>query len=164
VQPIRTFVLIILDFKEEEIVAHIKEYDVFIRLGVSNTICIITEEALRSTVIAIDCKACESGRGSFKCIYEYLFKHIGDSKYRTLFDFHRLIRNTIHTNGIYLPENNKDVDLNLFGMMFKFTVGKKVDFLTMKILLSLISEYNTAFFEIFENEKIKSIDYIKRLF
>ncbi len=153
-----------LGFKEEEIAAHIKEYDVFIRVGVSNTIFTITEETLRSIVITIDCKACKRGRGSFKSIYDYLFKHIGDSKYDTLFDFHRLIRNTIHTNGIYLPENNKDVALNLFGTTFKFTVGEKVAFLTMGNLLSLISAYNTALFEIFENAKIQSIDYVKRLF
>lgn len=70
----------------------------------------------------------------------------------------------MHTNGIYLPQNNKDAELNLFGMTFKFTVGKKIDFLSISNLLSLISEYRPALFEIFENENIKSIDYVKRLF
>jgi hypothetical protein len=153
-----------LEFKEEEINAHIQEYEVFIRIGVSNVIFIITEETLRSTVIAIDCKACKRGKGSFNTIYEYLFQYIGDSKYRTLFDFHRLIRNTMHTNGTYLPQNNKDVELNLFGKAFKFTVGKKVNYLSIGTLLSLISRYKDAIFEIFENKNIKSIDYVKRLF
>lgn len=44
-----------------------------------------------------------------------------------LFDFLRLLRNTIHNNGVYYPVNRKDAAFAIQGRDYILECGKRVD-------------------------------------
>jgi len=146
----------------DSIPGHIAEYDVFVRYGFSNMLFTITEETLRSIVRAIDPAACADATAGFQSIYTHLLKVVGKEQHLPLFDFHRLIRNTVHTNGVFRPRNGRNASILLAGKKYDFVVGNKLDFLSFAVLLDLVSQYKAAILDIIETDTIARIHHVER--
>ena len=85
------------------------------------------------------------------------------TQYKDIFTFHRLIRNTIHTNGVYSPQNRQNQTIEYRGRQYQFEDGKVIRFFDYDLLLGLVADYNTAIYEIVMHNEIKSVDQIPRL-
>ncbi|MFH1982466.1 MAG: hypothetical protein ABIL58_11525 [Pseudomonadota bacterium] len=151
------------EFNENHISGHIKEFFAIILFGTSNITFTITEELFRSLVISIDPDACNSGRANFSSICDYTLNQLDRKQYKRIFTFHRLIRNTIHTNGVYSPPNRQNQTIEYRGKPYLFEDGKLIRFFDFELLLALISDYNTAIYDIVMHNDIKSNDHIPRL-
>lgn len=150
------------EYNENEICSSIKEYNVFLNYGFSNTLFTITEELFRLLVRSIDENACKKGACNFKNICEYLLKYIEKQQYTQLFYFHSLIRNTIHTNAVYYPKNQLNESVEFLGKTYNFEVGEKLHFVKFELLCSLTSEYNKAIIDIVTSSSISVIPYVER--
>ena len=149
-------------FKEDEISEHIREYDIFVRYGFSNVLFTITEESFRSIVRAIDPTACDGGRGDFLRVCKYLLNAAKKEEYAHIFDFHRNIRNAIHTNGVFRPRREIDRSFILWGKQFSFIVGQKINFQSYELLLRLVAQYNQVILEIVETPDLSKIPHVDR--
>jgi hypothetical protein len=153
-----------VEFNENQVSGHIKEFASIILYGTSNVTFTITEELFRNLVITMDPNACNSGRANFSSICEYIFSKLDKRQYSNIFAFHRLIRNTIHTNGVYRPTNAKDLRIQYRGKQYLFQDGKVIEFFNYELLLDLIEDYNNAVYDIVMHNAISSIDHIDRLY
>jgi len=140
----------------------VREFEIYLRYGFSNMLFTITEETLRSVVRSIDSTACNGGTSNFESIYTYLLKVTKKQQYLDLFNFHRLIRNTIHTNGVFRPTNNQDKSITFLDKQYNFVCGEKINFQSYELLLNLVSQYKVALVNIFEDENIISLAHVER--
>ena len=141
---------------------HVREFEIYLRYGFSNMLFTVTEETLRSVVRSVDSTACNGGTSSFESIYTYLLKLTKKQQYLDLFNFHRLIRNTIHTNGVFRPTNHRDKSITFMGKQYNFVCGEKIDFQSYELLLNLVSQYKVALVDIFEADIISSLPHVER--
>jgi hypothetical protein len=140
----------------------VHEFEIYLRYGFSNMLFTITEETLRSVVKSIDSTACNGGTSNFESIYTYLLKVTKKQQYLDLFNFHRLIRNTIHTNGVFRPTNNRDKSIMFLDKQYNFVCGEKINFQSYELLLNLVSQYKVALVNIFEDDNIISLPHVGR--
>ena len=75
----------------------------------------------------LDPIACDKGTAEFKRIYEHLLKILNIENYANLLKLLRLIRNTIHNNGVYFDRRGRDECVEYDGAIYKFEVGKPVE-------------------------------------
>lgn len=62
---------------------------------------------------------------SFKNIYEFLLKKTGHAEDKAIYDILRLVRNALlHTNGVCMPHNGKDVSVDYRERCYEFEAGK----------------------------------------
>lgn len=66
----------------------------------------------------------------------------------------RLVRNTLHDNGVYFPPDERDYPLQYKGKTYMFRVGKPVDFVSWKFLLGLLSDLNEMLLEVMTSDKV----------
>lgn len=151
-----------LDYDETQIPDHMKEFNVFQTYGLSNGLFTITEESLRLIVRALDQNAGNQARDDFKNIYEYLLSCLSLNIHKDLFDLHRLIRNTIHTNGVFRPRNGQDQEIVFEGELFRFRDSQKIDFVNIELLLRMTSHYNAALMNIVSSGPVSELRRIER--
>jgi len=114
------------------------------------------ESSLRIFVRIIDPKACNEGKASFSSISDYLLAKTNLEKYKPLLDLFRLIRNTSHNNGIYLPEKNGNKTITWKDNSFTFEVGKQILFVTFPFLIELSKDLKEMLAGIIKSEVIKT--------
>ena len=83
---------------------------------------------------------CDGGRAEFKSCYDFLLKELGLLQYQPLYDLCRLVRNTIHTGGIFQPRSGQNATLVWKGSSYSFTDGKPIDFMTHDLVLELYDD------------------------
>jgi hypothetical protein len=104
-------------------------FDQVMLVGYTQTLFSIMESRFRLFVVAIDRTACNNGTAPFSNIYHYLLTEINKKEYEVVLDFFRLIRNTVHNNGVYLPTNNpKPRGLTYKGITYRFEYSEPVDY------------------------------------
>jgi hypothetical protein len=119
----------------------------------------ITEQTLTSIAF--------SGHGSFRLtsftglenVYSYVLSKTSLSKkFRELFDILRLIRNTIHSNGVFFPQRGGNIDKEYSGKKYVFEVGKSVRYENDMMVL-MFEWISAAMWEIVTSPKVRSIPY-----
>ncbi len=150
------------EMTESEIPEHLKEFSVLQLYGLSNGLFTITEESLRLIVSALDPNACNEGRSDFKNIYEFLLSRVGLEKHRALFDLHRLIRNTNHTNGVFRPRNGQDVTVVFDGDEYHFRNGYKLTFVNIGLVLKIVTSYNLAMLDVVSSSEVADLTKVFR--
>lgn len=98
------------------------------------------EWTMRKFIARLWTGRCDGGKAEFKSCYDFLLKELGLLQYQSLYDLCRLVRNTIHTGGIFQPRNGKDVVLAWKGSSYSFTDGKPIDFMTHDLVLELYDD------------------------
>lgn len=118
------------------------------------------ESSMRIFVRGIDPNACNEGRATFGSISDFLLKKTNTEKYKPLLELFRLIRNTSHNNGIYLPENGENKTINWKGVDYNFEVEKSVSFVTFPFLINLSKDLREMLVEMVESNELNSISEI----
>ncbi len=140
----------------------LKEFERFVRAAFIQSIFSIQESALRNLIRELDPISCKEGSSEFKSIYEKLFKtlELNDSvksRFVTVLDFWREIRNLVHNNFVYFSRKGEDLEILYRGQVYNFKNGEPVPFLSWKLLLLLTCDSGDMFKEILNLEKIKEI-------
>ncbi len=78
-----------------------------------------------------------TGHKSFKLIYDKYLKVLGLNNYIELFDICRLVRNSIHTNGVYI---GNDRSINWKGKSYNFVHRSAIDFMSADEIFYLYEE------------------------
>lgn len=136
------------------------EFANFTKVGFVHAMFSSIESSLRLFLRALDPVACNGGMAEFKSIYDCLFS----SKLATaptdgtqLLDLLRLVRNTIHNNGVYFNPRGGNVTLNWQGQTFEFRQGAPVDFVTWEFLIRVSDSLRTLLRQVVEDAKLRNV-------
>jgi len=69
------------------------------------------------------------------------------------------VRNSIHNNGHYFPNNKTDKEYAFLQKQFKFEVGKPIEDVTMNDILDICDYLLDETDKLFENEELASINF-----
>ncbi len=151
-------------YKPEDVPSIVYEYDVSIRWVFLNSLFTITEEGVRRIVWTIDPAACNGAKGEFNSVYVWLLSRLNLKTYEDLFDFYRLIRNTIHNNGVFQPTNGKARNIVFRGVTsYSFVPGKKLDFVKYYLLLEMAADLAEAMKAIILSPEVLNLGYVERI-
>lgn len=144
---------------ESDIKDWLREYETFILWAYIHGLCTITEETLRLIYQARG----KTETDEFKNIYDHLLTITNGSKYITLFDLFRLMRNMTHNNGIFLPKNQKDTEIEWAGKKYNFQNGKGINFADVSFFIETITvDICDAMDFIMSSSEIAKLPLIKR--
>jgi hypothetical protein len=136
------------------------EFANFTKLGFVHAMFSSIESSLRIFLRALDPCACNGGMAEFKSIYDCLF----NSKLATapidgtqLLDLLRLVRNTIHNNGVYFNPRGGNVTLNWQGHTFEFKQGAPVDFVTWDFLILVSDSLRILLRQVVEDKNLRNV-------
>jgi hypothetical protein len=105
----------------------LKVFPQFLVIGFLHSLFSAIESSFRIYVRELDPNVCNKGTADFKSIYDYLFKKLRLQQrkdYTDLLDLLRLIRNTIHNNGVYFHPDGKSKTVTYQGKQYMFDNGK----------------------------------------
>lgn len=94
-------------------------------------------------------------------IYKNYFNSLGLSKYINLFAIANHIRNTIHSNGIFLSHDSSDLFLEWKGRKFEFKHMQSIDFMSVDNFLFLINELLFVIKEILKAPLLQKYNFIE---
>jgi hypothetical protein len=86
-------------------------------------LCSAVESSFRVFVRAMDPTACNNGNAEFMSIYEWLMRELGLQNYLPLLNLLRLIRNTIHNNGVYFHPAGQTDSVDYRNIFYEFQYG-----------------------------------------
>jgi hypothetical protein len=98
------------------------------------------ETLLRKTINFVSTGFDTTGTTSFYNVYLKYLNEIGLDRYIPLFDICRLIRNTIHNNGVFISSSGNDRSISWNGKDFNFTHGSGIDFMSVDNIFFLYEE------------------------
>jgi len=136
------------------------EFANFTKVGFVHAMFSSVESSLRLFLRALDPAACNGGMAEFKSIYDCMFRSklaAAPTDATQLLDLLRLVRNTIHNNGVYVNPRGSNVTLIWKGETFEFKQGAPVDFVTWEFLIRVSDSLRTLLREIVEDVNLRSI-------
>lgn len=149
--------------------APIKEgFKQFTLLGFFHFMFSSMESSMRLIMKSMDSTQYEKMQGSFDSIYLWLISRLNlPKKYVKLMDVLRLIRNTIHNNGVYSPISKKgkvprNKQISWKGIRCRFSVNRNVkvdDF--WKLVFATTSDCLSLLQQIIDSNEVSKIIYIK---
>lgn len=136
------------------------EFVNFTKVGFVNGMVSVIESSLRIFLRALDPAACNRGMAEFKSIYDCLFNSnlaAPPANGADLLDLLRLVRNTIHNNGVYFNPRGTNATLTWRGTTFQFTHGRPVDFVSWEFMIGVSDDLRLLLREIVEDANLRSI-------
>jgi hypothetical protein len=115
-------------YTEADIPIQLGAYDVFCKIGASQSTFSTIESSIRALMRGIDSSAHAGGTSEFKTIYDDLLQRRlsnPDAEGVALLDVFRNIRNSIHNNGIVFHKKALDTAVSWGGRRFEFRHGKQ---------------------------------------
>lgn len=117
-----------------------------------------TESPFRELIQKLQPGACENGKSNFEPIYKMILSHLGLKKYLCVFDLMSIIRNSIHTNGIYRPsKNDKNRAIECLGKKFVFEYNKPINIFYPELTVEIEEQVFECLIEILNHEEIKKL-------
>ena len=136
------------------------EFAMFTKIGFIQFTFSSIESAFRIYVKALDPIACNNGTAEFKSIYSWLLKKINLQSHENLIDLLRLIRNTIHNNGVYFHKSGINETVTYKGKNYNFNIGQPVDFVTWDFIFEVMEEVEELIVNVVKMNEISSINQI----
>jgi hypothetical protein len=152
-----------LPFEENmDIEQYLLSNEVFLKLGFSSSLFFIVEGVLKNYLQFLDEKTYKNTKGIKNvctCLLEEKLEWDLVKFDCSVFDFLRLIRNTLHSNGIHLPlsAKEKDVQIRYKDKKYRFVDGERINFVTWDLLLDITNDMRLLLFHLANNKKIREI-------
>lgn len=143
-----------------DIQIYINEYDMFTKIGFLQFSFSSIESALRIFVKSLDPTACNNGTSEFKNIYSYLLKRLNLQSQENMLDLLRLIRNTIHNNGVYFHKNGNNESISYKGKSYDFNIGNRISFVTWDFIFEIMKDIEDLIVEIINSNELRVISMI----
>jgi hypothetical protein len=140
------------------------EYNMFTKIGFIQFSFSSIESAFRLYVKSLDSSACNNGTAEFKSIYSWLLKRTNLQTHENLLDLLRLVRNTIHNNGVYFHKSGLNESVTYKGKDYNFNIGSSVDFMTWDFIFELITDVEDLVVKVVKSNVINTIDQIEEPF
>lgn len=121
------------------------------------------ESCLRTFVKTLDPTSCDNGAAEFQSIYDHLLKILSMNQYKSLLDIFRLVRNTIHNNGVYIhkTKHSDSVTYNKRSYTFVQNVapdyGDAYELMIRNIIPNVIQMLN----DIINSTQIASLTFVE---
>lgn len=139
------------------------EYAVMVKWFLLHGLFGVVEETLRAIQRAASESVPVAGRHkSIAKVTTAVLEAAGCGRFEELFRLVRCTRNTIHTNGVFLPEDGQDLDLGYKGGRFEFVVGAPLEWLDDQRAVWFVRELTTAMADVVESSIVSGIDYCPR--
>lgn len=127
-----------------------------------HAIAVTTEETLRALVRAGKPFTCPSTAESASVV-GHVLKITELQHLEPLFQILRLVRNTIHNNGVHRPQSGRDETVSYGGRTFEFTVGQQLTWMGEDFLPWLATQLNEAMNEIVRSVQVSGLKASPRL-
>ncbi len=137
-----------------------KEFMGFSKLGFVQFLFSTTESSFRLFLRALDSTACDGGMGPFKSVYDCLLRSslsLYPPESIELLDLLRLVRNTVHNNGVYFHRNWRDAAVTWRGTSYEFKQSTPVDFVTWQFLLEVSDDIRSLMHTIVTDANLRAI-------
>jgi hypothetical protein len=145
---------------DSDIRIYFSEFGAFAKVGFVQCLVSCIETAFRAFLRSIDPASCNHGLAEFGSIYECLLK----SKLSkcppdgiSLLDLLRLVRNTVHNNGVYLHKSGKNATVKWRGNYYKFIQGTEIDFVTWDFIIDISDNIRQLLCFVVEDSNLKAI-------
>ncbi|PKO06562.1 MAG: hypothetical protein CVU41_05525 [Chloroflexi bacterium HGW-Chloroflexi-3] len=134
-------------------------YEQWVKHHLGMSLFIQTEYFFRTMLRFLDPNVCNNSTSEFINIYECLLSKINLNfpEPNNLLNLLRLIRNTIHNDGLYRNKNFNNESVIYKDKEYNFFQDTLIDFVTWDFLLLLTNDIIELIFEIIINEKIISL-------
>ncbi len=116
----------------------------------------ITESALRDIVRSAHGRFGRATRRSFTSICARILKETNLEEFAPLFRIVRNVRNTVHNNGVFLPDDGQDDSVQYKGVTFGFTHGLAVR-LPFRSTVTITHELQSAMYQIMESTAVANL-------
>ena len=120
------------------------ELAAFYKLGFMQFVFSAIESSLRSLLRALNSTAAKNGTAEFKAIYDCLLRTElalpRAQDWVDMLDLFRMIRNTLHNNGVYFHKSGTDTEVTYRSCVYQFKHGQKIDFVYWDLCLSLLDD------------------------
>jgi hypothetical protein len=143
--------------------AFMLQNEIFLKLGFTSSLFFIMEGVLNTYLKYIDIQSYKKTKG-IKNICKRLLEELGwkdANYYSSIFNFLRLIRNTLHNNGIHIPTNKSDKNISPItykGKDYIFEENKRLEFVSWDLLLDLTEDMKNLLFLIASDDVINQSD------
>jgi hypothetical protein len=84
--------------------------------------------------------ACAHGGAPLKSVYDHLFRNLGLQKYVPLYDLCRHLRNSVHSNGIFISRTGTDESVIWRGTTYRLRHMQPIDFVTHDLTFQLYAD------------------------
>lgn len=141
---------------------YVNEFMGFSKIGFVQFLFSTTESSLRLFLRALDPTACDGGMGSFKSVYECLFRSNLSAcppEGIELLNLLRFVRNTIHNNGVYFHRNGQDATVTWRGTPYEFRQSAPVDFVTWGFLLEVSDATRALIYTVVTDANLGAVAY-----
>jgi hypothetical protein len=135
---------------------------VFLKIGFSSSLFFVVEGVLKSYLQFLDEKTYKELKGIRNICNCLLDEKLVWEVVRfdcQVFDFLRLIRNTLHSNGVHYSQSSKErnVTINYKEKSYSFIEGARINFVTWDLLLDITNDMRTLLFHLSNNKTIREI-------
>lgn len=139
---------------------YVNEYHSISKIAFVQFIFSSIESGLRLILKAVDPNACNNGTAEFKSIYDCILNTKLINKPPNsieLLDLLRLVRNTIHNNGVYFHRNGNNQSVTYKGKQYDFVIEQAIDFVTWEFLIQISKDLLELMNSIIRDETVKNI-------
>ena len=136
------------------------EFANFTKIAFVQGMFLAIESSIRIFLRALDSTACNGGMAEFKSIYECLFRSklsAAPPDGIALLDLLRLVRNTIHNNGVYFHPSGDNASITWDDETFEFKQGVPIDFVTWGFLIRISEALRHLLRKVVEDSSLKAI-------
>jgi hypothetical protein len=115
------------------------EFSQFAKSGFLQGIFSDVESTFRLVLRAIDSGACDGGTAEFQSIYRVLLGtklRVPRADWEPLLELWRLLRNTVHNNGVHFHRRGANAQVLYKGVSYDFAHGNPVEFASWPFLVS----------------------------
>ena len=147
----------------ENIKGYIDSFEMFVKVGFCATLFSITESTLRAYLCHLDPQQYEKNLMRTEKIIRILLLKTLERKYiygLQWVDLLRNIRNTLHYNGVFTPQDGKPFSITYREKKYEFIPGESINFVDWYLLLNLADDLRGLFFHISTDGKIRTQEFI----
>ena len=146
--------------QEEDISGYLIAYKAFIEISFVSSLFSIIESTIRGYYQHIDPDEYKTiKKSTYSVTKKFLIEKL--SREFTIglewVDFMRNIRNIIHNNGVFNPNDGKSRTLIYKDKEYNFVTGKTLDFVSWPLLLDIVNDFRELMFQISIDENIMNI-------
>jgi len=116
---------------------------------------------MRKLVTYLEPEACNGGQSPFKNIYGWLLKRLYLMKFVPLYDLCRHVRNSVHTNGRFVPRSSGDITISWDGEDYHFRNMEPIDFVSHEVLFKLYHGLVNSLDDMLNAEAITTPEFIE---
>ncbi len=117
------------EFREAVVFQALREQALMLKFYSFHAIAVVTEETCRAIVRAAPNIFGVRWQDPFYRVYSRLLELARCRQYEELFEVMRLTRNTIHTNGVFSPNDRQNQTISYGGRSFLFEVNRTLSWM-----------------------------------